>query len=63
MSVYFDNAATSFPKPEPVYQAVYHFQRTIGASPGNNEVMEALDVLLNCHEDVNSIYQQVKAVL
>lgn len=34
MSVYFDNAATSYPKPEEVYRAVDDFQRNIGASPG-----------------------------
>ena len=25
--IYLDNAATSFPKPEPVYQALDHFVR------------------------------------
>jgi cysteine desulfurase family protein len=34
MSVYLDNAATSWPKPEAVYQAVDHFMRTVGATPG-----------------------------
>lgn len=34
MSVYFDNAATSYPKPEKVYRNVDDFQRNIGASPG-----------------------------
>lgn len=34
MSVYLDNAATSFPKPEKVYQAVIHAMREVGASPG-----------------------------
>ncbi|MBL7134705.1 MAG: aminotransferase class V-fold PLP-dependent enzyme [Phycisphaerae bacterium] len=34
--VYFDNAATSHPKPESVYAAVDHFQRQIGASPGRS---------------------------
>lgn len=34
MSVYLDNAATSWPKPEPVYQAVDHFMREVGATPG-----------------------------
>ncbi len=32
--IYFDNAATSHPKPECVYRAVDHFLREIGASPG-----------------------------
>src|SRR5512136_1723853 len=34
MGVYLDNAATSWPKPETVYQAVDHFMREIGATPG-----------------------------
>lgn len=34
MGVYLDNAATSWPKPEAVYQAVAHFMREVGATPG-----------------------------
>lgn len=34
--MYFDNAATSFPKPEPVYQAMDHFLRTSCANPGRS---------------------------
>jgi cysteine desulfurase / selenocysteine lyase len=33
-SIYLDNAATSFPKPEVVYRAVDHALRNIGANPG-----------------------------
>ncbi len=32
--IYLDNAATSFPKPEPVYQALDHFARSSLANPG-----------------------------
>ena len=32
--IYLDNAATSFPKPEAVYQALDHFARTSLANPG-----------------------------
>ncbi|MCA9081403.1 MAG: aminotransferase class V-fold PLP-dependent enzyme [Planctomycetaceae bacterium] len=32
--LYFDNAATSFPKPEAVYQAVDDYQRLLGAAVG-----------------------------
>jgi len=32
--IYLDNAATSFPKPEPVYQALDRFARTSLANPG-----------------------------
>lgn len=34
--IYLDNAATSFPKPESVYQAIDHFNRNIGANPGRS---------------------------
>lgn len=33
---YFDNAATSWPKPEPVYEACNEFLRYNGASPGRS---------------------------
>ena len=34
--IYLDNAATSWPKPEAVYQAMDNFMRHIGASPGRS---------------------------
>jgi cysteine desulfurase / selenocysteine lyase len=34
MGIYLDNAATTFPKPEPVYQAVDRAMREIGAGAG-----------------------------
>jgi cysteine desulfurase/selenocysteine lyase len=34
--IYLDNAATSFPKPEIVYEAVDHFNRCVGANPGRS---------------------------
>lgn len=34
MTVYLDNAATSWPKPEATYQAVDRFMREVGATPG-----------------------------
>ena len=34
--MYFDNAATSFPKPESVYCAMDQFLRTAGANPGRS---------------------------
>jgi len=34
--IYLDNAATSFPKPEPVYQALDQFARTTLANPGRS---------------------------
>lgn len=43
MSVYLDNAATSFPKPEKVYQAVIHAMREVGASPGRGGHRRSLE--------------------
>ncbi len=43
MSVYLDNAATSFPKPEKVYQAVVHAMREVGASPGRGGHRRSLE--------------------
>src|SRR5664279_4869100 len=34
--IYLDNAATSFPKPESVYQALDQFARTTLANPGRS---------------------------
>ncbi|HET7038125.1 MAG TPA: aminotransferase class V-fold PLP-dependent enzyme, partial [Thermomicrobiaceae bacterium] len=40
--IYLDNAATSWPKPEPVYAALESFLRTAGANPGRgSHVMAA----------------------
>lgn len=39
--VYLDNAATSFPKPESVYQAVEKFMRQGGASPARGSYVKA----------------------
>ena len=36
IKIYLDNAATSFPKPEPVYQALDQFARTRLANPGRS---------------------------
>jgi cysteine desulfurase/selenocysteine lyase len=43
MSIYLDNAATSHPKPETVYQAVMHAMREIGASPGRGGYRRSLE--------------------
>jgi selenocysteine lyase/cysteine desulfurase len=42
MGIYFDNAATSYPKPEVVYQAVSDFMRNVGTSAGHGAYQQAL---------------------
>ncbi|TDA69893.1 MAG: hypothetical protein D9V47_03605 [Clostridia bacterium] len=41
--IYLDNAATSYPKPEAVYQAVYDYMRLVGASAGRGSYQRALE--------------------
>jgi cysteine desulfurase family protein len=36
MSIYLDNAATSWPKPDPVIEAMNRFNSTIGSNPGRS---------------------------
>lgn len=36
MNIYFDNAATSFPKPPAMLEAMQHFQNEVGANPGRS---------------------------
>jgi cysteine desulfurase family protein len=43
MSIYLDNAATSWPKPEVVYQAVDDFMRNVGATPGRGGYQQEED--------------------
>lgn len=42
--IYLDNAATSFPKPETVYEAVDHYQRHLGAAAGRGSYGSASEV-------------------
>jgi cysteine desulfurase / selenocysteine lyase len=41
--IYLDNSATTWPKPEAVYQAVDNFQREIGAPNGRSAYREAVE--------------------
>ena len=41
--MYLDNAATSYPKPESVYEAVLHALRDVGASPGRGGYRRSLE--------------------
>ncbi len=42
MKVYLDNSATSWPKPETVYQAADNYARNIGANPGRSGYDQAV---------------------
>ena len=41
--IYLDNAATSYPKPDEVYEAVDHFMREIGVNSGRGAYRRALE--------------------
>jgi cysteine desulfurase family protein len=69
MSIYLDNAATSYPKPPPVYDAVLAAMQQIGASPGRGsygaalqasrllfETREALAAFFNCADSSRIIF-------
>lgn len=69
MTVYLDNAATSWPKPEAVYQAVDQFMREVGVTPGRgghrreeeaqriaNEAREALARLFNAPDPQGVVF-------
>jgi cysteine desulfurase family protein len=59
VSVYLDNAATSYPKPESVYRAVDHALREIGASPGRggyHAAMEATRLVFETRETLAGLF-------
>ena len=60
--IYLDNAATSFPKPESVYQALDRFARTDLANPGRAGHKMALAserVLDDCRHRLNQLFHGV----
>lgn len=53
--IYLDNAATSFPKPEPVYQALDRFARTSLANPGRSGHRMAIEAERTLDEARNAL--------
>lgn len=57
--IYFDNAATTWPKPEEVYQAVDKCQREIGANPGRGGhglAQKAAGIIESTRENVSRFF-------
>ncbi len=57
--IYFDNAATTWPKPESVYQEIDRFNRKIGASPGrgsHSRTLAAGQVLLQTRDEIAELF-------
>ncbi|MFV1966800.1 MAG: aminotransferase class V-fold PLP-dependent enzyme, partial [Pirellulaceae bacterium] len=59
--VYLDNAATSWPKPETVYEAVEHYQRNLGAPAGRSAYREAADVERQIRDARKRVAQLINA--
>ncbi len=58
-TIYLDNAATTFPKPECVYVAVDHYNRYLGANPGrgsNQKTLKAGSILLDTREALSRLF-------
>jgi cysteine desulfurase family protein len=56
--IYLDNAATSFPKPDSVHQAMMTYATNIGASSGRGayfEAMESSRIIRTCRERIASL--------
>lgn len=56
--IYMDNAATSFPKPKEVYEAMMRFATELGASPGRGayaEAQEAGRLMSECRNRINQL--------
>jgi len=57
--IYLDNAATSYPKPEDVYQAMDHYYRNFGVNPGRSGYdlcMEAQEVIENTRQTLTNFF-------
>ena len=56
--LYFDNAATSFPKPMGVVRAMTEYATKLGASPGRGayrEARESAEILVRCREAIREL--------
>lgn len=59
MSIYLDNAATTFPKPEQVYRAIDNALREIGVGPGRGSYrrgVEASRLLFEAREGIAALF-------
>jgi len=57
--IYFDNAATSWPKPAGVVQAMTHFLNEVGANPGraaHRQAVESGRVVFAARQAIASLF-------
>jgi cysteine desulfurase family protein len=60
MTIYLDNSATTFPKPESVYSAVDHAFRNLGANPGrggHRMSLESARLVLDARDAVAELFE------
>src|SRR5437660_12732130 len=61
--LYMDNAATSFPKPSAVTEAMVHYATELGASAGRGayrEAIETANILSECRRRLNQLFHGEK---
>lgn len=59
MKVYLDNSATTYPKPEDVYNSVYNYMKNIGANPGRGGYSNSLEgdrIIFNCRQSLMELF-------
>lgn len=59
MAIYLDNAATTYPKPPAVWQAMEHFMKNIGASAGRGGYRRALaseEIVFQCRRLLRKLF-------
>lgn len=58
-TIYMDNAATSYPKPEAVYKAIDDFNRYVGGNPGrgsNQQTLKSGSILVEAREALAELF-------
>lgn len=59
MSIYFDNAATSWPKPRSVIKEMSRYFAKVGGNPGRSGHRKAIDagrIVLSCRENIGKLF-------
>lgn len=59
MNLYFDNAATSFPKPDSVTSSMINYMKNIGTSPGRGAYQKSLEAsrsVYKCREEICDLF-------
>ena len=59
MKIYLDNAATSFPKPKEVSEAVYDFMTNNGTSSGRGAYKKAMEsdfIIYECRKLIGELF-------